>query len=234
MQRKQTPLTIPITVARSQRLCVAGTRLAIASVPAATAQQTAISPAVAVIRESDDADRGREQDPAGNDSCQPAQSETASHLAILTRPYRSPKATAWLYCALAHEQQYSRHARSPTSQASGSKVPTASSSRTTSRPSRRSTRARSCTAPSSASTRTRSSSTSATSPRASSRSPSSRSGARSTLPTRSALGDEIDALVLTKEDAEGRLILSKKRARFELAWKAIEGRPSAASRSTAR
>src|SRR4051812_41379151 len=29
------------------------------------------------------------------------------------------------------------------------------------------------------------------------------------------LGDEIDALVLTKEDAEGRLILSKKRARFE-------------------
>ena len=37
------------------------------------------------------------------------------------------------------------------------------------------------------------------------------------------LGDEIDALVLTKEDADGRLILSKKRARFELAWKAIEG-----------
>src|SRR2546430_890549 len=36
------------------------------------------------------------------------------------------------------------------------------------------------------------------------------------------LGDEVDALVLTKEDAEGRLILSKKRARFELAWKAIE------------
>ena len=36
------------------------------------------------------------------------------------------------------------------------------------------------------------------------------------------LGDEIDALVLTKEDAEGRLILSKKRARFELAWKHIE------------
>jgi small subunit ribosomal protein S1 len=37
-----------------------------------------------------------------------------------------------------------------------------------------------------------------------------------------ALGDEVDALVLTKEDAEGRLILSKKRARFELAWKTIE------------
>ena len=37
------------------------------------------------------------------------------------------------------------------------------------------------------------------------------------------VGDEIDALVLTKEDTEGRLILSKKRARFELAWKKIEG-----------
>ena len=37
------------------------------------------------------------------------------------------------------------------------------------------------------------------------------------------LGEEVDALVLTKEDAEGRLILSKKRARFELAWKKIEG-----------
>ena len=36
------------------------------------------------------------------------------------------------------------------------------------------------------------------------------------------LGEEIDALVMQKEDAEGRLILSKKRARFELAWKAIE------------
>ena len=37
------------------------------------------------------------------------------------------------------------------------------------------------------------------------------------------LGDDVDALVLTKEDAEGRLILSKKRARFEMAWKRIEG-----------
>src|SRR6187200_2513931 len=37
------------------------------------------------------------------------------------------------------------------------------------------------------------------------------------------LGDEIDALVMTKEDTEGRLILSKKRARFEMAWKRIEG-----------
>jgi small subunit ribosomal protein S1 len=32
----------------------------------------------------------------------------------------------------------------------------------------------------------------------------------------------VDALVLIKEDTEGRLILSKKRARFELAWKNIE------------
>ena len=36
------------------------------------------------------------------------------------------------------------------------------------------------------------------------------------------LGESIDALVLTKEDAEGRLILSKKRARFEKAWRRIE------------
>jgi small subunit ribosomal protein S1 len=36
------------------------------------------------------------------------------------------------------------------------------------------------------------------------------------------IGEEVDALVLTKEDAEGRLILSKKRARFEMAWKKIE------------
>jgi small subunit ribosomal protein S1 len=33
----------------------------------------------------------------------------------------------------------------------------------------------------------------------------------------------VDALVLTKEDQEGRLILSKKRARFEKAWRRIEG-----------
>lgn len=36
------------------------------------------------------------------------------------------------------------------------------------------------------------------------------------------VGDKIDALVMQKEDAEGRLILSKKRARFEQAWKRIE------------
>jgi len=36
------------------------------------------------------------------------------------------------------------------------------------------------------------------------------------------LGESVDALVLTKEDSEGRLILSKKRARFEKAWRKIE------------
>jgi len=37
-----------------------------------------------------------------------------------------------------------------------------------------------------------------------------------------ALGEHVDALVLTKEDQEGRLVLSKKRARFEKAWRKIE------------
>jgi small subunit ribosomal protein S1 len=36
------------------------------------------------------------------------------------------------------------------------------------------------------------------------------------------LGEQVDALVLTKEDQEGRLLLSKKRARFEKAWRRIE------------
>jgi small subunit ribosomal protein S1 len=45
------------------------------------------------------------------------------------------------------------------------------------------------------------------------------------------LGEEVDALVMQKEDAEGRLILSKKRARFEKAWKRIERRRRAASPS---
>src|SRR6202035_4504087 len=36
------------------------------------------------------------------------------------------------------------------------------------------------------------------------------------------LGEEVDALVLTKVDQDGRLILSKKRARFEKAWRRIE------------
>ncbi len=36
------------------------------------------------------------------------------------------------------------------------------------------------------------------------------------------LGEMIDALVMQKEDQDGRLVLSKKRARFEKAWKRIE------------
>ncbi|AIT60985.1 30S ribosomal protein S1 [Corynebacterium doosanense] len=36
------------------------------------------------------------------------------------------------------------------------------------------------------------------------------------------VGDEVDALVMTKEDKEGRLILSKKRAQYERAWGRIE------------
>src|SRR3954462_1766631 len=36
------------------------------------------------------------------------------------------------------------------------------------------------------------------------------------------IGEEVDGLVLTKEDQDGRLILSKKRARFERAWRKIE------------
>ena len=35
-------------------------------------------------------------------------------------------------------------------------------------------------------------------------------------------GEEVDAIVLTKEDQDGRLIMSKKRARFEKAWRRIE------------
>jgi len=37
------------------------------------------------------------------------------------------------------------------------------------------------------------------------------------------MGEVVDALVMQKEDQDGRLILSKKRARFEKAWKRIEG-----------
>ena len=36
------------------------------------------------------------------------------------------------------------------------------------------------------------------------------------------LGDDIEALVMTKEDKEGRLVLSKKRAQYERAWGDIE------------
>ena len=37
-----------------------------------------------------------------------------------------------------------------------------------------------------------------------------------------ALGEEIEALVITREDKEGRLVLSKKRAQYERAWGRIE------------
>ena len=37
-----------------------------------------------------------------------------------------------------------------------------------------------------------------------------------------AVGDEIEALVLQKEDKEGRLVLSKKRAEYERAWNRVE------------
>jgi len=36
------------------------------------------------------------------------------------------------------------------------------------------------------------------------------------------LGEVLEALVLTKEDKEGRLVLSKKRAQYERAWGTIE------------
>ncbi|MTA58394.1 MAG: S1 RNA-binding domain-containing protein, partial [Actinobacteria bacterium] len=38
------------------------------------------------------------------------------------------------------------------------------------------------------------------------------------------VGESIEALVLQKEDKEGRLILSKKRAQYERAWGDIEGK----------
>ena len=41
------------------------------------------------------------------------------------------------------------------------------------------------------------------------------------------IGDEIEALVLQKEDKEGRLILSKKRAQYERAWGTIEAKKEA-------
>ena len=37
------------------------------------------------------------------------------------------------------------------------------------------------------------------------------------------LGDQIEALVLQKEDKEGRLVLSKKRAEYERAWNRVGG-----------
>src|SRR6195952_2166593 len=46
------------------------------------------------------------------------------------------------------------------------------------------------------------------------------------------LGEEVDVLVLTKEDQDGRLILSKKRARFEKAWRNIEAAAESGTRVT--
>lgn len=48
------------------------------------------------------------------------------------------------------------------------------------------------------------------------------------------LGEEVDALVLQKEDADGRLIISKKRARFEKAWRKIEASAEAGEVVTGR
>ena len=41
------------------------------------------------------------------------------------------------------------------------------------------------------------------------------------------LGESVEALVLTKEDKEGRLVLSKKRAQYERAWGDIEAKKEA-------
>src|SRR5947209_3442833 len=41
------------------------------------------------------------------------------------------------------------------------------------------------------------------------------------------VGDHVEALVLQKEDKEGRLILSKKRAQYERAWGTIEAKKEA-------
>ena len=38
------------------------------------------------------------------------------------------------------------------------------------------------------------------------------------------VGDAVEALVLQKEDKDGRLILSKKRAQYERAWGDIEAK----------
>ena len=45
------------------------------------------------------------------------------------------------------------------------------------------------------------------------------------------LGDKIEALVLQKEDKDGRLILSKKRAEYERAWISVEEKWSPARSS---
>ena len=69
---------------------------------------------------------------------------------------------------------------------------------------------------------TRFSSTSATRPKASSSPASCRSSTTSTPTDVVEVGERVEALVLQKEDKEGRLLLSKKRAQYERAWGTIE------------
>ena len=115
-----------------------------------------------------------------------------------------------------HRDTADRRSRSTTS------APPKTSSPRSTRPSSTSTTATSSKAPSSRSTATRSCSTSATRPRASSPRASCPSSTTSTPTRSSSVGDEVEALVLQKEDKEGRLILSKKRAQYERAWGTIE------------
>ena len=82
--------------------------------------------------------------------------------------------------------------------------------------------ARSSTARWSRSTRTRSCSTSATSPRASSPLASCRSATTSTRPRSCRSATRSRRSSSPKEDKEGRLVLSKKRAQYERAWGTIE------------
>ena len=109
----------------------------------------------------------------------------------------------------------------PRSPSTTSAPPRTSSPRST-RPSSTSTTATSSRAPSSRSTATRSCSTSATRPRASS--PRRELSIKHDVDPNEVVkvGDEVEALVLQKEDKEGRLILSKKRAQYERAWGTIE------------
>ena len=109
----------------------------------------------------------------------------------------------------------------PTAPTTFSSRSTGSSSPTTTPLSSPSRRATWCPGRSCASTRTRCWSTSATRARVI---PSNELSIRKSVDPHEEveLGEEVDALVLTKEDQDGRLLLSKKRARFEKAWRRIE------------
>ena len=134
-----------------------------------------------------------------------------------SHPSRHPS-TGALHSMTVHHRAPPRRSRS---RSTTSATPRTSSPRST-RPSSTSTTATSSRAPSSRSTATRSCSTSATRPRASSPPASCPSSTTSTPTRSSSVGDEVEALVLQKEDKEGRLILSKKRAQYERAWGTIE------------